>query len=101
MRVLEEQQRESHRKLQAARETKLRRESQRASVEQHLGDLKYNNGQTRAELERIHEMLSVGQRKMLSVRRDGDSAGSALRDFNEYVPCEGVLFATLSESIPH
>ena len=85
LQVLEEQQRESHRKLQAARDTKQRKEAQRTTLENQLGDLKYRDGQVRAELERIREMLSVGQRKLQSVRSDTDKKGTDLREFDQYV----------------
>ena len=83
--VLEEQQRESHRNLQAARETKERKEAQRASLEQQLGDLKYKDGQVRTELKRVREILAVGQRKLSSARSDADKAGIDIRNFDEYV----------------
>ena len=92
LKELEKQQRDSHQKLQKARETKSRIEFKYKSVEQRLGDLKYSNGQTRVELKRIHEILSVGQRKMLAVRRGADNAHSNIRDFNEYVLTKSVLF---------
>ena len=85
LQILEEQQRESHRKLQTARETKQRMEMQRASLEHELGDLKYRDGQVRAELAQIRQMLSTGQRKLYSVRSDADKAGFNLRDFDQYV----------------
>jgi hypothetical protein len=80
---LEEQQRESHSKLQAARKTKQCLESQRTALEQKTGDLKYRDGQKRAELERIRHMLSLGQRQLATARREADRADENMEDFSK------------------
>jgi predicted nucleic acid-binding Zn-ribbon protein len=82
LRVLEEQQRESHRKLQAAQETKQRRMQQHATLESKLGELKYQNGQSRAEVQQMRTILSDAQRKIGAMRLKADGAGDDLGGFD-------------------
>lgn len=80
--VLEQQQHESQRKLQHAQETKLRRLEYHAALETSLEQLKYQNGQNRAELSHMHNLLSKGQRLLGTVRLGAGRAGDDLRDFD-------------------
>ena len=95
LQVLEEQQRESHKLLQAARETKQRKEGQRATLERQLGDLKYKDGQIRIELKRHREILAAGQRQLSTARSEADKAGIDLRNFDEYVLVKVRKYATI------
>lgn len=82
---METQQRESRRLLDAARETKERKEQQRVTVERQLGDLKYKDGQIRKELERHREILAAGQRQLATARNESNQADIDLRNFDMYV----------------
>jgi hypothetical protein len=82
LRVLEQQQHESQRKLQHAQETKQRRQEYHATLETNLEQLKYQNGQNRAELSHMHNLLSEGQRLLGMVRLSTGRAGDDLRDFD-------------------
>jgi hypothetical protein len=82
LRVLEQQQHESQRKLQHAQETKLRRLDNHASLETNLEQIKYQNGQSRAELSHMRNLLSKGQRSLGAVRLGAGRAGDDLRDFD-------------------
>lgn len=83
LRILEEQQKESQRNLQAARETKTKKEAQLVKLEHFLGDLKYKDGKIRIELNRARESLALGQRQLSSVKNNADNAADFLRYFNE------------------
>lgn len=83
LRILEEQQKESQRSLQAARETKKKKEAQLVKLEHFLGDLKYKDGQIRTELNRARESLALGQRQLSSVKNNAENAADFLRNFNE------------------
>lgn len=82
LQVLEEQQRESQRKLQHARDKKQRTELQRAALEQQLGNLKFEDGKIKAEIAQTHKLLSKGQRSIAAVRGDAKKAEQELRDFD-------------------
>jgi hypothetical protein len=82
LRVLEQQQHESQRKLQHAQETKQRRLEYHATLETNLEQHKYQNGQNRAELSHMHNLLSKGQRSLGTVRLSTGRAGDDLRDFD-------------------
>lgn len=85
LQILAEQQQQSQHQLQVARDTKQKKEGQLAKLEHTLGELKYEDGKLRTDLERSRESLALGQRQFLSIRSDAENAGSALRQFNEYV----------------
>jgi chromosome segregation ATPase len=82
LRVLEQQQHESQRKLQHAQETKQRRLEYHAALEAKLEQLKYQNGQNRAELSHMRNLLSKGQRSLGTARLAAGRAGDDLRDFD-------------------
>lgn len=82
LRILEEQQVDSERKLQHARASKQRRLEQQAALEIKLDRLQYQNGQQRAELQRANELLSEGQRQINSARSAAAKAGDDLRSFD-------------------
>jgi hypothetical protein len=76
LRVLEQQQHESQRKLQHAQETKQRRIEYHATLETNLEQVKYQNGQNRAELSHMHNLLSKGQRSLgtrIEIKESSDS----------------------------
>jgi hypothetical protein len=81
LRVIEQQQHESQRKLQHAQETKQRRLEYHATLETKLEQFKYQNGQNRAELSHMHNLLSKGQRSLGAARLAAGRAGDDLRDF--------------------
>ena len=85
LRILEEQQRDSQRKLVAAQEAKQRRQQQHAALEAQLGELKYQNGQSRAELQSMRDTLAREQRKLSVIRNQSESAGDDLHNFDRYV----------------
>lgn len=82
LRILEEQQVESVRKLEQARATKQRRLEHQAALEAQLGKLLYENGQRRAELEHVYQQLAQGQREMNELRLHVDKSGDDLRDYD-------------------
>jgi len=85
LRILQQQQVESQQKLQAAREQKEKRLQAHQEFEQKLEELKYENGQHRAQLQRHHEMLSRAQRLLAAARSRADRGGDKLRNFDRYV----------------
>ena len=85
LRILQEQQNESERKLQQARATKQKRLEQQAAMEAQLDRLKYENGQQRTELQRASVVLSRGQRQLAEARVAAEKAGEDLRDFDRKV----------------
>lgn len=82
LRILEEQQNESRRRLEAAQATKQRRVDQQTELESKLDQLKYHNGQKRAELQNFHALLSEGQKSLQTARVSSEKAGGDLRDFD-------------------
>jgi chromosome segregation ATPase len=82
LRVLEQQQHESQRKLQQAQDTKQRRLEHHATLETKLEQFKYQNGQNRAELSHMNNLLSKGQRSLGTIRLTAGRAGDDLRDFD-------------------
>ena len=59
LRILEEQQQDSQRKLKQVKTLKHNRLEHRSTVENQLNSLKYKNGEHRAQLNRKHEVLSL------------------------------------------
>jgi chromosome segregation ATPase len=82
LRVLEQQQHESQRKLQQAQDTKQRRFEHHAVLEANLEQIKYQNGQNRAELSHMNNLLSKGQRSLGTARLIAGRAGDDLRDYD-------------------
>lgn len=82
LRILDEQQRDSQRKLESARTTKQRRVEQHGALQAKLRESKYQQGQSRAELQRIHQQLSHAQRSALTTNRVKKS-GDNLRRFDQ------------------
>jgi hypothetical protein len=80
--VLEQQQREAQRKLASARLTKEHRLQQQTALENQLADLKYSNGEQRAQLLQAREFLSSGTRELGSRRLEAERAGGDLRAFD-------------------
>ena len=80
--VLEQQQREAQRKLASARLSKEHRLQQQTSLENQLEDLKYSNGEQRAQLLQARELLSSGTRGLGSRRLESERAGNDLRAFD-------------------
>lgn len=78
--ILHEQQQESKRKLDAARSLKQRRLQEHAALESKLQQLKYEHGQLSAELQRMHQLLSQGQRALHVTRMRAAKSGDDLRD---------------------
>lgn len=81
LRILEQQQKESAKELQTARETKQVRLKQLDAKEAELQRLKYNNGQLRAQLQRMHERLSQGQRSLGDCKASSSNARRGLELF--------------------
>lgn len=82
LRILEEQQVESQRNLQNAYATKQRLLDHQDALDAKLNQCKYHYGQKRAELQRSHELLSEGQRKLMTARSAAAKADADLREFD-------------------
>lgn len=95
LRILEEQQLESQRKLQSARMTKQRAERQHSKLESRLGELKFANGQSRALLQRMHEVLDESHKVVTTMRNKVEDADSNLCKFNRYVRERRALHVSL------
>jgi hypothetical protein len=81
LRVLEQQQRDSQRKLANARVTKDHRLQQQMTLEVQLEQQKYTNGELRAQLRQHRDFLSSGTRELGVHRLAGAKAGDDIRDF--------------------
>jgi chromosome segregation ATPase len=82
LQLVQAQQDESHHKLQQAQETKQRRVELHAALETKLEQLKYQNGQHRAELSHIRNLMSKGHRTLGMARLSTGRSGDDLRDFD-------------------
>eukprot|EP00980_Cylindrotheca_fusiformis_P013606 scaffold3502_cov111-Cylindrotheca_fusiformis.AAC.1 len=83
LRVLEQQQRESQRKLANARVTKENRFQQHTTLETQLEQQKYKNGELRAQLRQFREFLSCGTRELGARRLAGGRAGDDIQAFEQ------------------
>lgn len=68
LRILEQQQRESLRMLESIKLTKVHKLEQRKGLEVNLSNVKYQNGEMRAELQRANKELSQHHRQVLDAR---------------------------------
>ena len=82
LRVLEQQQRDSQRKLATIKLTKQHKIEQRASLESKLSSLKYANGEQRAQLARARDVLSRSTRELGSAKLLSGRSGEALKAFD-------------------
>jgi hypothetical protein len=82
LRVLEQQQRESQRKLATIKLTKQHKQNQKTSLETKLASLKYANGQRRAQLTRAREVLHKSSCQMGTAKLRSDNSGANLKDFD-------------------
>lgn len=85
LRILEEQQAESERKLQYAQELKQRRLEALKTCEHKLHDLQYKNGQMRACIDRHRDTLAINQRRVLEMKQHANERGDELGSFSEEV----------------
>ena len=83
--TLARQQFESKQRLEEAKKLKQKRAERHAALEAQLGELKYQVGQERAELQRRHKLLSEGARLLGEARHAGGKAGDDLRELDRYV----------------
>ena len=67
----------------SARSTKEQRMEQHAALESKLENLKYSNGEFRAQLRQSREVLSTSTRALGSRRLITDKAGREIRDFEK------------------
>jgi len=79
LRVLEEQQRDSQRKLAQVKVVKQNRLERRTVIESQLAALKYKNGEHRAQLNRAIEVLSKSTREMEAVKLEASSKDERLK----------------------
>ena len=79
LRELEQQQRDSQRKLANARLAKDHKLEQQTALEIRLETLKYANGELRTQLLQARELLSVGTRQLGHWRLEGDRFGDDIR----------------------
>lgn len=82
LRVLDQQQKESHRKLEMTRSLKQRRSEYHQSLQDSLRQYKYQHGRQRADLQRMRENLSTCQRELLSSREKVSGAEDDLHSFH-------------------
>jgi len=82
LRVLEQQQRESQRKLASSRLTKEHKETQKTNLETKIASLKYANGQQRAQLARSRELLHTSACQVGTAKLRSDTSGTNLKDFD-------------------
>lgn len=82
LRVLEQQQRESQRKLQTTKLTKQHKLEEQSSLESKLSSLKYANGEQRAQLARARDVLSRSTREMGSSKLCSDKSAESLKGFD-------------------
>ena len=82
IRILEQQQRDSHRMLESIKLTKTHKLEQKSSLETKLSKLKYQNGEMRAELTRANKELSVRHRELLEARTRCESSRKATNRFD-------------------
>lgn len=68
LRILDQQQRESLRMLESTKLTKTHKLEQKKSLEVNLSNVKYQNGEMRAELQRANKELSQHHRQVLDAR---------------------------------
>ena len=78
--MLEQQKQESYRQLQNAKHKRQTKEKALASLESQLHELIYSNGQKRANLDRMRQLLNEGQRALGSAQADEKKSR---RDFQE------------------
>ena len=83
LQVLEQQQREAQRKLESARLLKVQRHQRREMLQTQLEEIKFSNGELRAQLRQSRELLSTGTRALGARRLVTDQAGSHIRDFED------------------
>ena len=82
LKVLEEQQRESQRRLETAQRMKKSRLAKQTALQAEVGSILAKNGESRAELQSMYNQLSVGQRRIGNVGAIASDAGRDLQDFN-------------------
>lgn len=80
--VLEQQQRDSQRKLEAIKLTKQHKLEQRSALESKLSSLKYANGEQRAQLVRARDVLSRCTRELGAAKLRSGRSSEALRAFD-------------------
>lgn len=82
LRVLEQQQRESQRKLATIKLTKQHKQNQKTSLETKLASLKYANGQRRAQLTRAREVLHKSSCQLGTAKLRSENSDANLKDFD-------------------
>jgi hypothetical protein len=82
LRVLEQQQLESQRKLAAIKLTKQHKLEQRSTLESKLSSLKYANGEQRAQLVRARDVLSRCTRELGAAKLRSGRSSEALKAFD-------------------
>ncbi len=81
--MLEQQQRDSQRKLATAKLAKQHKLEQRASLESKLSSLKFANGEQREQLNQARVVLSRSTRELGSAKLLSDRSRKALKDFSD------------------
>ena len=85
LQVLEQQQRDSQRKLHHAQKSKERSQQKHDEMESILGELKYVNGQSLSVHLRMAKILSGSHRELTTMRNGINNADGDLKDFSQYV----------------
>lgn len=82
LRILEQQQKDSKEQLEQVRRQKQQRMKALESQEDALQQIQYGNGQDRARLQRMHEMLATVQRRLQTGKGHADDARRDLDNFD-------------------
>lgn len=83
LRVLEQQQRDSQSLLASIKLSKHHKLEQRSALESKLSELKYSNGESRAQLIHAREVLSKSTRELASTKLRSERSSSNLKKFDE------------------
>jgi len=82
LRVLAEQQQESRQQLEHMKSLKKHKISQQSQADARLSELKYQNGECRAQLKQERGILSTSTRELGLIRLQTDKAGTNLDRFD-------------------
>jgi chromosome segregation ATPase len=85
LRLLEQMQEESVRKLAAAQQLKKRRQEALTHTQSRLEEMKYRNGQLKASIKRSDETLAINQRRLLALKERGRERRDELMLLDEEV----------------
>jgi len=82
IRILEQQQRDSHRMLESIKLTKAHKLEQKSSLETKLSNLRFRNAEFRTELARANKQLSLSHRELLEAKSRSEASRKATNRFD-------------------